>query len=109
MELNQRLSLYGPQFIDNEIGEKEQVFSKLKEVFCKIIPSHGGESSIGNTDVKDSYTGQTIKCRKLSIKDPAISMYFTDMNGWKYEIIDFFPDYKDNSFWEFKTRVGREV
>lgn len=108
MQYNNKLSLYGPSFIENEIGEKEQTFVKIKDIYCKIVPNHGGESNIGSTDVKDSSTGQTILCRKLSIKNPKISMYFIDANGWKYEIIDFFPGYKDNEFWEFKTKIVRE-
>lgn len=109
MKYKNKLSLYGSTWVENELLEQEKVFGKIKDVYCQVIPSHGGTNKIDGTEVENSYTMQTILVRKLSIKEPKIDMCFLDSTGAKYEILDFFPNYKNNSEWEFKTRIVREV
>ncbi len=109
MSYKDKLSLYGPIWSVNELGEDEQTFGKIKDIFCNIVFSSGSTSSIGGTDVKDSSATLKIKCRKLSIKKPEISMYFVDQDGMKYEVLEFHRNYKKNNEWEFKVKITREV
>lgn len=100
--------MYGSTYIKNELDEETKEFGKIKDVYCEIKPFHGGTRSAGGTDIQESYTIQRIFVRKLSIKEPKIDMYFKDSIGCKYEVLDFFPNYKDNSEWEFRTRINYE-
>lgn len=106
MKYRNRLELWGSVFVENELGETTKKFRKIKDVYCEIKPQHGGTRTIGNTQVEESYTIQRIFIRKLSIKKPEMDMYFKDSNGWKYEVLDFFPHYQNNAEWEFRTRIN---
>lgn len=108
MKYRNRLELYGSRLVENELGEITKEFGKIKDVYCEIIPQHGGVGKLGNTQVEESYTIQRVFVRKLSIKEPEIDMHFKDSNGWKYEILDFFPHYQNNAEWEFRTRINYE-
>lgn len=108
MKYRNKLELYGHRLEKNELRENVKAPYKIKDVFCEIKPQHGGTKTVGNTQVEESYTIQRIFVRKLSIKEPKIDMYFKDSNGWKYEIVDFFPHYKNNAEWEFRTRINYE-
>lgn len=108
MKYRNKLELWGSTWVENELGEEEKAFGKIKDVYCQVIPNHGGTKTVGGTHTEEAYTTQTIKCRKLSIKNPKIDMFFKDASGLKYEILDFYQDYKNNEFWEFKTRINYE-
>lgn len=108
MKYKNKLELYGSVTVENELEEITKEFRKLKDIYCEIKPFHGGIKDVGGTGIQESYTIQRIFVRKLSIKEPKIDMYFKDPKGVKYEILDFFPNYKDNSEWEFRTRINYE-
>lgn len=108
MEYKNKLELWGSVIAENELGENTKEYKKIKDIFCRIIPSHGGTIKKGNTELQESYTMQTILVRKLSIKTPKIDMFFKNETGEKYEIQDFFPNYKNNNEWEFKTKIVYE-
>ena len=105
MRYNHKLELYGSELEENELGELTKVFKKIKDVYCEIRPQHGGVGELGGTGLGNAYTMQRIFIRKKSIKEPKIDMYFKG-DGVRYEVQDFFPNYKDNSEWEFRTRIN---
>ena len=107
MKYRNRLELYGSVLVENELGETTKRFDKIKDVYCEIKPQHGGIAEIGGTGLQGAYTIQRIFVRKKSIKEPKIDMYFKG-DGVKYEVQDFFPNYKNNSEWEFRTRINYE-
>lgn len=106
-ELNQRIELWGMTDIENEIGEVDRVGKKIKNIWCKILPQHGKRSKIGNTDLEEITLSLKIRCRKLSVKNPSIDMFFKKENQ-KYQVIDWIPDLKNNSFLEFICEVVYE-
>lgn len=108
MKYRNKLELYISKLVENELGETSKRYVKLKDVFCEIKPQHGGIKTIGNTQVEEGYTIQRIFIRKLSIKKLERDMFFRDSNGWKYEILDFFPHYQNNAEWEIRTRINYE-
>lgn len=108
MKYRNKLELYGSVPAESELGETTKDFKKIKDIYCNIKPSHGGTKTTGGTDLQESYTMQRIFVRKLSIKEPKIDIYFKDSTGQKYKVLDFFPNYKDNSEWEFRTRIEYE-
>jgi len=108
MKYKNKLELYGSVLVENELGEITKEYKKIKDVYCDIRPQHGGVYEINDSGLQGSYTMQRIFVRKKSIKEPKIDMYFKDEAGNKYEIQDFFPNYKDNSEWEFRTRINYE-
>jgi len=107
-KLNNRLNLYGMIDVENSLGEITRKPAKIKNVFCNILPNFGGTSKIGNTNIEDVSITHKIRCRKRSIPTPEINMHFKDDKGSKYEIIAFYPDYKNNEFWEFKCTQNFE-
>lgn len=108
MKYRNRLELYGSFYIENELGEIAKEYRKIKDVYCNIIPQHGGTFEMSDTGLQGAYTIQRIFVRKKSIKDPKIDMYFKDEQGNKYEVLDFFLNYKNNAEWEFRTRINYE-
>lgn len=106
MKYRNKLALYESRLVENELEENAKKYIKTKDVYCEIKPQHGGVKEVGNTQVEEGYTIQRIFIRKLSIKKPKRDMYFMDSNGWKYEVLDFFPHYKNNDEWEFRTRIN---
>lgn len=108
MKYRHKLELYGSVPAENELGEITKEYRKIKDVYCEIRPQHGGTFEMSNTGLQGAYTLQRIFVRKKSIKEPKIDMYFKDVQGNKYEVLDFFPNYKDNSEWEFRTRINYE-
>ena len=106
MKYRNKLVLYGEVEVENEIGEVEYAFGKIKDVYCSVIPNHGGIRNIAGTEVEEAHTMQRVFIRKLSIKEPKITMYFEDDSGNKYEVLDFFPNYKNNAEWEFRTKIS---
>lgn len=103
-DLNNKMELWGMVNTQNSLGELERTESKIKDVWCKVIPKHGKAQKMSNADVEEVQTNVIIKTRKLSVKNPEIDMYFMK-NGIKYKIIDFLEDFKTNSFWEFNCEV----
>lgn len=106
MKYRNRLALYEETEGKNEIGETTHEFGKIKDIYCSIAPKHGGVRNIGGTEAEEAHTMQRIFVRKLSIEKPSITMYFLDDSGNEYEVLDYFPNYKDNSEWEFRTRIN---
>lgn len=109
MKYRNKLELHGSKQVKNKLGENTKEFGYIKDIYCQITPSHGGIKDMGGTGITEAYTMQRIFVRKLSIKKPEIDMYFKDkITGVKYEVQDFFPNYKNNDEWEFRTRIDYE-
>ncbi|MGB6129675.1 MAG: head-tail adaptor protein [Psychrilyobacter sp.] len=106
-ELNQRVELWGMTDVENELGEVDRIGTKIKDIWCKILPKHGKISKIGSTDIEEVNLNLIIRCRKLSVKNPSIDMFFKKGNQ-KYQVIDWIPDLKNNSFLEFFCGVTYE-
>ncbi|MTI65162.1 MAG: hypothetical protein FH753_00980 [Firmicutes bacterium] len=106
--LRNRLELWGMVEFENELDEIDREEQKIKDIYCNILPRHGEVNEFDNTNIEYVRTLQTIIVRKKSIDNPQIDMFFKDNKGKKYEVIDFFEDYKNRQFWEFKTKIVYE-
>lgn len=102
-ELNQKLELWGMTDTVNEIGETDRTPAKIKDLWVKILPRHGGTSKVADI-VEEVTLNVIIRCRKLSVKNPAIDMFFMQ-KGIKYKVVDFIADMKNNEFMEFNCKV----
>ena len=102
-DLNQKIELWGMTDTRNEIGELERTPKKIKDLWAKIIPRHGSTSKVAEI-VDEVVLNVIIRCRKLSVKNPSIDMYFVQ-KGLKYEVIDFIEDMKNKDFMEFNCQV----
>ncbi|RMD02742.1 head-tail adaptor protein [Clostridium autoethanogenum] len=108
-KLKNKLDLYGKTGTKDKLGTKVPTYGKIKPIFCQIIPA----SLTGNTqrtvaDTEYANVTHVMRCRKLSIKNLAIDMYFIDKDGLKYNILYFQPDYQDNQFWEIMLEIKYE-
>ena len=101
--LNQKIELWGMVDTYNELGELDRTSEKIKDLWVNIIPKHCNQSKVA--DIVDNVVLSVIvRCRKLSVKNPSIDMYFMK-NGLKYEIIDFIEDMKNKDFIEFNCKI----
>lgn len=106
-DLNQKIELWGMVDAINDIGETTRTAEKIKDVWCKIIPKHGSSKKIGSSDVAEVDLNVIIRCRVLSVKNPAIDMFFM-RKGIKYKVVDFIEDMKNKTFIEFSCEVVYE-
>ncbi len=90
--------------IENKLGEISREGKKIKDIWAKVILSHGTKKKYGGGNTEEVNSSVMIRTRKLSIKNPKIDMFFVHY-GIRYNIIDFYPDFKKNSFWNFKCEV----
>ena len=102
-DLNQKIELWGMVNTVNELGELDRTAQKIKELWVKIIPRHGSTSAVANI-VDEVVMSVTVRCRKLSIKNPAIDMFFMK-NNIKYKVVDFIEDMKNKEFMEFNCKI----
>jgi len=103
-DLKNKVELWGMTDNKNILGETERTAGKLKDLWCKVTPKTGKVNKMGNTDVEEIEFSAVIRCRKLSIKEPSIDMFFMK-NGIKYEVVYFLEDMKNNSFLEFLCKI----
>lgn len=103
-ELNQKVELWGLLESKNELGEISRDETKIKDIWAKVKLNHGSKKKIAKVDTEEINGKVNIRVRKLSIKNPSIDMYFIHL-GIRYNVIDFVPDFKTNSFWDFDCEV----
>lgn len=108
-KLKNKVDLYGKVEGENELGETEYVFGKIKPMFVNIIPANlTGSTTKSQADTEYAEVTHKIKCRKLSIKKLEIDMYFIDKDGLRYDIKYFQPDYTNSEFWEILCKIKYE-
>ena len=82
--LNNRIDVYSKQQIENELGELDYDYSKLKTIWASIKPTTGnfktGDGNIIQVDVKFKIT-----IRTDSLKELTNDMYFI-YQGKKYSV-----------------------
>lgn len=108
-ELRNKIDVYEHVKTLNSLGESDYDYEKTKSIWSKIYPEFKGNVQSNQADKSINYAETThiIKCRKLSIKEPSIDMYFKYQN-LKYEVLFFQPDFQNNEFWQFKCKVVYE-
>lgn len=106
-DCNQKIELWGMTDNENSLGEIDRMPGKIKDVWAKITQKQGTQKNIGDSSIQEVEAQIKIITRKESVKNPKIDMYFIH-RGLKYEIIDFFEDFKSRSFWEFNCKVVYE-
>jgi hypothetical protein len=105
-KLRDKVDLYGKIQAENELGEVEYSYGKIKPMFVNIIPTNlTGTIKEGQANTRYAEVTHKIKCRKLSIKDLSIDMYFIDEDGLRYDVLYFQPDYQYKEFWEIMCKI----
>jgi hypothetical protein len=108
-KLKDKVDLYGKVEDKNELGETEYKFGKIKPMFVNIIPSNlTGNTTTGQASTEYAEVTHRIKCRKLSIKNLEIDMFFVDKDGLRYDVKYFQPDYTNSEFWEILCKIKYE-
>lgn len=108
IKLNTKMQLWGMVEFENELGERDRREQKIKDLWVNASFSNTNTNMLGGTQIKSPTATQKIRVRKLEIKNPKLDMYFVDRDGFKYEILDFYPDYFNNDFWEFRTNMKKD-
>lgn len=107
-KLNTKMELWEMEDTVNEIGENDRQPKLVKTVWTNTGFVNTGANTRPNSDVEYATSTQKIRLRKQEVSNPKLDMYFIDTSNNKYEIIDFYPDYYNNNFWEFRTKIIRE-
>lgn len=91
-KLNNRIDVYGKLSYENELGETDFFYGKIKPVWAEITPISG---SIKNGEANTTYTDTSHKfvIRSNAINDLSNDMYFI-FKGQRYDIKYFNPNYK---------------
>lgn len=91
-KLNCKIDVYGKDQIENELGETDFEYIKIKSIWANITPITGsiknGAGSVVQVDMKYKIT-----IRANSIKELKNDMYFM-YKGQKYEIDYNIPNFK---------------
>lgn len=90
--LNCKINVYGKIKIENELGEGDYRYGRIKSIWAEIIPSSG---NVRNGEGNTSYTDINYKfvIRSNSIKNITNDMYFM-FKGQRYDIKYFNPNFK---------------
>lgn len=91
-KLNNRIDVYGKILYENELGEKDYTYEKIKSVWAEITPSG---ASIRNGEANTIYSdiSHKIVIRSNAINNLSNDMYFIFKNQ-RYDIKYFNPNYK---------------
>lgn len=102
-ELKHRVDVYGRVEIENELGEKDYAYDKIKSVWAKITP---GSGSVQNGEGNTSYADIThrLVVRKNAIEALSNDMYFV-YKGQRYNIKYFYPSYKYGDYVEIMASL----
>lgn len=91
-KLNNRIDVYGKILYENELGEKDYTYGKIKSVWAEITPS-GGSIRNGEANTIYSDISHKIVIRSNAINNLSNDMYFIFKNQ-RYDIKYFNPNYK---------------
>ena len=101
--LKNRIDVYGRTEIENELGETDYIFSKIKSIWAEITPKSAEIlDGQGNTTYAD--ISHKVLIRSNAIQNLTNDMYFVYKNQ-RYDIKYFNPNYKYNDSIEIFTRL----
>lgn len=102
-KLKNRVDVYTKQKVENELGEIEYKYAKLKTIYAQIIPK---TSNLKDGQAETEYVESThkFKIRIKSLPDLDNTYRFV-YRGQTYEVKYFDPDYQNNEFYEIYTRL----
>ena len=90
--LTNRIDVYGKIKIENELGETDYKYEKLKTIWAEIMPESGNvQSGEGKTEYANINYKFVIRSSALS--ELSNDMYFV-FKGQRYDIQYFNPNYK---------------
>lgn len=90
--LNCRIDVYGKTQIENELGEIDYTYSKIKSVWAEVAPLNGTVKPLqGETQYVEISHKFTVRAN--SIPNLSNDMYFM-FGGQRYDIKYFQPNYK---------------
>lgn len=90
--LNCRIDVYGEIKIENELGEVDFSYEKIKSIWCEIKAVSGSVKAVTGEVLKTDMKYK-ITIRNNSIKELKNDMYFI-YKGQKYSIDYFIPNFK---------------
>ncbi|WP_077369707.1 phage head closure protein [Anaerosalibacter sp. Marseille-P3206] len=102
-KLRNKVDVYTKQKVENELGEIEYKYAKLKTIYTQIIPK---TSTLKDGQAETEYVESTHKF-KVRIKSlPELdNTYRFAYKGQTYEVKYFDPDYRSNEFYDVYTRL----
>lgn len=107
--LNCKTGWYQKQLFENELGETDYTYTKVKDVWAQIIPMNGSATKFGNVDPQVSAVNVShkFKVRYLSCPNITIDSYFM-YKGIRYDVVSFNQDFKSRNYMEIMTNVRYE-
>ncbi len=103
-DLKNIAELWDRQLVENELGESEYKYAKVKDVYCRIVPS-GSNWQKDYNGVDEKVTSNTkFIVRVESIQNLNNSMYFI-FKGQRYDFKYSIPNYKEMDRIEIFTQL----
>jgi len=101
--LRNRIDIYGRNPIENELGEEDLVYGKIKTVWAEILPQTGRERSGQGNTVYSEITHR-IRARLGAIPSLSNDMYFM-FKGQRYDVMYFNPNYMSRDIIEIFCKL----
>lgn len=90
--LKNRIDVYGKTEIENELGELDYTYGKIKSIWAEIMPT-GGSTKNTEGNILQAQTSHRITIRANAVKELTNDMYF-EYKGQRYDIKYFNPNFK---------------
>ncbi|MBE6043545.1 MAG: head-tail adaptor protein [Clostridium thermopalmarium] len=90
--LNCRVDVYGKTEVENELGEVDYSYGKIKSIWAEITPGNGAIKNSKNNTIYADISHKFV-IRTNAIPNLSNDMYFM-YKGQRYDIKYFNPNYK---------------
>ena len=90
--LSNRIDVYGKVEKENELGEKDYTYDKIKTIWANILPTTGSTRDATGEVVRTEMKYK-ITIRSDSLKELTNDMYFI-YRGQRYDIDYYIPNFK---------------
>ena len=106
-QLKNKIEVYGMISKVNSFGADSRKPEMLKKVWANIIPT-SGQNREEQGNVSEIHVSHRITVRAKALKNISPDYYFM-YKGQKYEILYWYPNYRDNNFMEIFCRLEVSV
>ena len=102
-QLRNKIDIYGMVTSVSAFGSDSRKPEKIKRVWANIVPT-SGQNREEKGNVSEIYVSHKITVRAKALKDISPE-YYIMYKGQKYEILYWYPNYKDSNYMEIFCRL----
>lgn len=106
-ELRNKIDVYGMRTYTDTLGSQGRKPGKIKSLWANIVPT-SGQNREEKGNVSEIYVSHRVTVRRKSLSEIAPDYYLV-YKGQKYEILYWYPNYKNNNYMEIFCRLEVSV